>query len=237
MIRLFPKRWHFVPHKRAKLHISLLHNEAKWKFAHFFESQKSPNLIFWTQYFSQKHFWPFWNDSSDLDHCIKILDTQHDPIDHRAKRRVLSMLILREMSWPSYRSSAVFSGPWAFSSAFKLIGGSRFDTTKYGGSGLQNWPRPLIRPLANRSLRTSQFGRGFPNLPIDLYLQMEKRWVVIIKCTMLQKLSKCEVKAVLCGYFTICLPLRFYVKSNFGEFKQPKNVIFDHLETQNFEFL
>ena len=171
-------------------------------------------------------FWPFSNDSLNLDHCIKILDTQNDFTDKRAKRRVLSMLILREMSWPSYRSSAVFSGPWAFSSAFKLIGGSRFDTTKYGGSGLQNWPRPLIRPLANRSLRTSQFGRGFPNLPIDLYLQMEKRWVVIIKCTMLQKLSKCEVKAVLCGYFTICLPLRFYMKSNFDEFKQPKNVIF-----------
>ena len=41
-------------------------------------------------------------------------------------------------------------------------------------------------------------------------------------CTMLQKLSKCEVKAARCGNFTICLPLRFYVKSNFGEFKQSK---------------
>ena len=44
--------------------------------------------------------------------------------------------------------------------------------------------------------------------------------------TMLRKLSKCEVKEAWCGNFTICLPLRFYVKSNFGEFKQSKNVIF-----------
>ena len=45
-------------------------------------------------------------------------------------------------------------------------------------------------------------------------------------CTMLQKLSKCEVKTAQCGNFTICLPLKYYVKSNFGEFKQSKNVIF-----------
>ena len=46
------------------------------------------------------------------------------------------------------------------------------------------------------------------------------------QCTLLQKLSKSEVKAARCGNFTICLPLRFYVKSNSGEFKQSKNVIF-----------
>ena len=39
-------------------------------------------------------------------------------------------------------------------------------------------------------------------------------------CTMLQKLSKCEVKEAKCGNFTICLPFRFYVKSNSGEFKR-----------------
>ena len=44
--------------------------------------------------------------------------------------------------------------------------------------------------------------------------------------TMLQKLSKCEVKAWLCWNLMILLPLRFCVKSNFGEFKQSKNVIF-----------
>ena len=42
----------------------------------------------------------------------------------------------------------------------------------------------------------------------------------------LQKLSKCEVKAWLCWNLTILLALRLYVKSNFGEIKWSKNVIF-----------
>ena len=46
------------------------------------------------------------------------------------------------------------------------------------------------------------------------------------KGTMLQKLSKCEVKAWLCWDLIILPPLRFYVKSNFGKFKRSKNVIF-----------
>ena len=32
-------------------------------------------------------------------------------------------------------------------------------------------------------------------------------------------------------------PLRFYVKSNFGEFIRPKNVIFDNFRGLNFDFL
>ena len=44
--------------------------------------------------------------------------------------------------------------------------------------------------------------------------------------TMLQKLSICKVKAWLCQNLIILLPIRFYVKSNFGEFKSSKNVIF-----------
>ena len=39
------------------------------------------------------------------------------------------------------------------------------------------------------------------------------------KCTMLQKPSKCEVKARLCRDLIILPPLRFCMKSNFGEFK------------------
>ena len=42
--------------------------------------------------------------------------------------------------------------------------------------------------------------------------------------TMLQKHSKCEVKAA--KFVEILPPLRFYVKSNFGKFKRSKNVIF-----------
>ena len=56
------------------------------------------------------------------------------------------------------------------------------------------------------------------------------------KSTMLQKLSKCEVKAWLCQNLIILLPLRFYVKSNFGESKRPKYVIFDHFRGLNFDF-
>ena len=46
------------------------------------------------------------------------------------------------------------------------------------------------------------------------------------RSTMLKKLSNCEVKAWLCCNLIILLPLSFYVKSNFGKFKQSKNVIF-----------
>ena len=51
--------------------------------------------------------------------------------------------------------------------------------------------------------------------------------------TMLQKLSKCEVKAWLCRDLIILPPFRFYMKSNLSEFKQSKNVIlgnFGHSE-------
>ena len=50
--------------------------------------------------------------------------------------------------------------------------------------------------------------------------------LVIFQDTMLKKLSNCEVKAWLCWNLMILPPLRFYVKSNFGEFKRSKNVIF-----------
>ena len=44
--------------------------------------------------------------------------------------------------------------------------------------------------------------------------------------TMLQTLSKCEVMVWLCWNLIILPPSLFYMKSNFGEFKRPKNVIF-----------
>ena len=54
--------------------------------------------------------------------------------------------------------------------------------------------------------------------------------------TMLQKLSKCEVKAWLCWKWIILPPLWFYVKSNFGEFKRSKNVDLTILEVLNYDF-
>ena len=44
--------------------------------------------------------------------------------------------------------------------------------------------------------------------------------------TMLQKLSKCVVKAWLCWYLISLPPLRFCVKSHFGESKRSKNVVY-----------
>ena len=54
---------------------------------------------------------------------------------------------------------------------------------------------------------------------------------------MLQKLSKCEVKAWLCWNLMILLPLRFYMKSNFGKFKRSKMSFMAILETLDLEFL
>ena len=54
--------------------------------------------------------------------------------------------------------------------------------------------------------------------------------------TMLQNLSKCEVKAWLFWNLIILLPLRFYVKCNVGEIKQSKNIILAILEVINFDF-
>ena len=51
------------------------------------------------------------------------------------------------------------------------------------------------------------------------------QWL-INQSTMLQKFSKCEVKAWLCWNLIILPPLRFCVKSHFGDFKQSKNVIY-----------
>ena len=56
------------------------------------------------------------------------------------------------------------------------------------------------------------------------------------KITMLQKLSKCKVKASLYWNLIILLPLRFYMKSNFGEFKWCKNVIFANFRGSEFWF-
>ena len=53
--------------------------------------------------------------------------------------------------------------------------------------------------------------------------------------TMLQKLSKCEVKASLCWNLIILPPLRFYVKSNYGESNQSKNVNFAILMVLNLD--
>ena len=58
----------------------------------------------------------------------------------------------------------------------------------------------------------------------------------MLQCTMLQKISKCEVMVWLCWNFIILLPLWFYLKSNFGDFIWPKIVIFDNFKGSEFWF-
>ena len=87
------------------------------------------------------------------------------------------------------------------------------------------------------------FGSGIKvqeNTSIKLMEEETKRWTkkrlhctcnfivsdFFENCTMLQKLSKCEVKVAQYGHFSNLLPLRCYVKSNFGELTRSKNVIF-----------
>ena len=70
-----------------------------------------------------------------------------------------------------------------------------------------------------------------------LELQSWSLKAVDYPATMLQKVSKCEVKPWLCWNLIILLPLWFYVKTNFGEVQQSKNVIFvNSTEFLNFEF-
>ena len=61
---------------------------------------------------------------------------------------------------------------------------------------------------------------AFPNAQ-KVYPQRSevRQFFSFTQCTMLQKLSKCEVKAAQCGNFTICLPFRSYVKANSCELK------------------
>ena len=51
---------------------------------------------------------------------------------------------------------------------------------------------------------------------------------------MLQKLSKCEVKPWLCWNVFMLPPLRFYMKSNFGNFKRSINVNFGNFRDCEF---
>ena len=54
--------------------------------------------------------------------------------------------------------------------------------------------------------------------------------------TMLQKFSKCEVKAWFYQNLIILPLLQFYVKSNFGEFKEAKNVFFGNYRGSEYSF-
>ena len=70
------------------------------------------------------------------------------------------------------------------------------------------------------------WGRGSPRFNNNFF----QFWNLFQQGTMLQKLSKCEVKDWLCWNLILLSQLQFYVKSNFGKFKRPINVIFGHFK-------
>ena len=74
------------------------------------------------------------------------------------------------------------------------------------------------------------------NSIIHLKKKMHKENELNCVSTMLQKLSKCEVKAAWYGDFSNLLPPRFYVKSNFGVIKRSKNAIFANTRGPEFSF-
>ena len=72
--------------------------------------------------------------------------------------------------------------------------------------------------------------------PISFVHYVGKPLNAIISDTMLQKLSKCEVKAALCGHCTILPSLRFYVKLDFVDSNSQKKSILDVLNVDFSKF-
>ena len=98
-----------------------------------------------------------------------------------------------------------------------------------------------MKALCNKSGKRKKISLNLTSLLLTLcqgYIKEVKKnlWCLFECNTILQKLSKCEVKAWLCWNLIILLPLRFYVETNFGKFKRSKNVIFFAiLELLNFD--
>ena len=96
---------------------------------------------------------------------------------------------------------------------------------------LKMWEKECFNYLLPYVRTTRENSRSFPqNVSPCVWVNAEVR-----PCTMLQKLSKCEVKAWLCWHLIILPPLRSYVKSN-DEFIRSKNVIFRSFRSSQFSF-
>ena len=107
--------------------------------------------------------------------------------------------------------------------------------TKLGPTSPASWhfKDPCINIQTTRTIKSGVWYFQMPflwKIPISLF------YLYISHSTMLQKLSKCEVKAALLGYFSILLPLRFYVKSNFDVINGQKMPFLPILEVLNCDF-
>ena len=127
-------------------------------------------------------------------------------------------------------SETCFKNPWLLSMTRSVMTLDKSD----------NFPFKLVwlsfRLSVNNCLAESVRG-------IEVQTEIKKKlwnqnFYTVFSFTMLQKLSKCEVRAWLCRNMIILPSLRFHVKSNFGEFKWSKNVNFDYFRGfSNFEQL
>ena len=118
---------------------------------------------------------------------------------------------------------------FAWSPFFTKLISKETSTTKWCPTADKSFPaswRVTCNYFAMSSINV--FIRNF------LLFQLLFTQIYIKNCsTMLQNLSKCEVKAWLCWNVIIAQALRFYVKSNFGKFKQSKNIIIGNLRDSN----
>ena len=126
-------------------------------------------------------------------------------------------------------SETCFKNPWLLSMTRSVMTLDKSD----------NFPFKLVWLSFRLSVKSclAESVRG-----IEVQTEIKKKlwnqnFYTVFSFTMLQKLSKCEVRAWLCRNLIILPSLRFHVKSNFGEFKRSKNVIFGNFEHWSLNFL
>ena len=118
-------------------------------------------------------------------------------------------------------SETCFKNPWLLSMTRSVMTLDKSD----------NFPFKLVW-LSFRLSVKSCLAESVRGIEVQTEIRKKNSWnqnfYIVFSFTMLQKLSKCEVRAWLCRNLIILPSLRFHVKSNFGEFKWSKNVNFDN---------
>ena len=143
------------------------------------------------------------------------------------KTYLLMHTIIRKCIWTSYENMVIQIMFWCFQiESHALMQNSKFDLCamcikflcqmRSFKSNNFNWSKGKVIWCSINSFRNQLISNG-------KYFCIRKT-----RGTELQKLSKCEVNAWLCWNLIILPPLWFYVKSNFGELKGSKNVIFGY---------
>ena len=93
------------------------------------------------------------------------------------------------------------------------------------------------QPLWGKSINQVSVNQPEKSANFSQFLSLNKTQFCLRfwSSTVIQKLSKCEVKVWLCWNLIILPPLRIYVKSNLGKFKHPKMPFLAILEVLKFD--